>query len=56
MVHAGVDGFSRVVTFINCADNNRANTVYQAFLGGVSLFGLPDCVRSDHGGENVDVW
>lgn len=35
---------------------NRTGTVLEAFLGAVSSFGLPDSVRSDHGGENIDVW
>ena len=56
LVHAGVDGFSRTVTFANCANNNAAPTVLQAFMKGVSEFGVPEKVRSDHGGENVDVW
>ena len=37
-------------------DNNHAATVLKSFLNGVSAFGLPICVRSDNGGENVDVW
>lgn len=56
IIHAGVDGFSRLITFIRCANNNLASTVVEAFLQGVSVYGLPEVVRSDHGGENVDVW
>ena len=42
--------------YIHCAANNRASTVIAMFQEGVSRFGLPDKVRSDHGGENIDVW
>ena len=56
VVHGGIDGFSRTVVFLNCASNNCAPTVLQQFLKSVSLFGLPDRVRSDHGGEKIDVW
>lgn len=55
VIHAGVDGFSRMIMFVKCANNNRAATVLETFLGAVSLFGLPNSVRTDHGGEN-DVW
>ena len=56
VVHAGVDGFSRMIVFAKCSDNNRAATVLESFLDGVSAFGSPMCVRSDNGGENVDIW
>ena len=56
VVHAGVDGFSRTIVFMKCSDNNRADTVLESFLSGVASFGLPLCVRTDHGGENVDIW
>ena len=56
VVHAGIDGFSRVIPYIQCATNNCASTVLSAFQLGVCRFGLPDRVRSDHGGENIDVW
>ncbi len=56
VVHAGVDGFSRSVVYIKCANNNRAATVLASFMEGLSVFGMPDRVRSDHGGENIDVW
>ena len=50
-----VDGFSRCVVHIKCANNNCATTVLEAFLEGVSVYGEPARVRSDHGGENVEV-
>ena len=55
-MHSAVDGFSRVIPYIVCADNNCASTVNSAFKTGVALFGLPEKVRSDHGGENIEVW
>ena len=55
VVHGGIDGFSRLVTFLRCATNNRANTVLCSFLSGVRRFGCPSRVRSDHGMENYQV-
>ena len=53
MIHAGVDGYSRLLVFIRCSTNNRAETVLNLFLSGVSHYGLPSRVRTDKGGENV---
>ena len=39
-----------------CANNNKAATVISYFSHAVSLFGLPDKVRSYKGGENTEVW
>ena len=56
VVHGAIDGFSRTIPYIGCSTNNCASTVLNLFLNGVSRFGLPDKVRPDHGGENIDVW
>lgn len=56
IIHAGIDGFSRTITYIRCFDNNQASTSLQIFRDGVAKFGLPDVVRTDHGGENIDIW
>ena len=32
VVHAGVDGFSRTIVYIMCANNNKATTVLEAFV------------------------
>ena len=55
VVHGGIDGYSRLVVFLNAATNNRADTVLDAFLRGVNSYGLPSRVRCDKGGENVKV-
>lgn len=56
VVHGGVDGFSRCIVYMKCSNNNCASTVFDAFLGALQAYGLPSRVRSDHGGENIDIW
>lgn len=55
MVHAGVDGFSRLPVYLSASNNNRAETVLSLFIDAVETFGLPSRVRSDKGGENYNV-
>ncbi|KAM4521387.1 uncharacterized protein V3H82_002128 [Fundulus diaphanus] len=55
VIHGGIDGYSRKIMFLTASSNNRATTVLRAFLGAVQKFGLPIRVRSDKGGENVEV-
>ena len=56
VIHAAIDGFSRLVTFINCADNNRAQTVLNEFIKATEEYGIPSRIRTDLGGENVGIW
>ena len=55
MIHGGIDGFSRLVTFVKVATNNKADSMTAAFMKGCSEFGFPSRVRSDHGLENIRV-
>ncbi len=53
VIHGGINGFSRVITFLRVSTNNRADTVREGFQSGVREYGLPSRLRTDKGGENV---
>ncbi|XP_064387315.1 uncharacterized protein LOC135335697 [Halichondria panicea] len=56
VTHAAIDGYSRLIIFLKCSNNNRAVTVLSCFSGAVQEHGLPTHIRSDLEGENIDVW
>ena len=47
VIHGMIDGFSRMVIFLNCSTDNKASTVLSYFLSGVDRFGLPSRVRGN---------
>ena len=55
VVHGGIDGYSRLITYLRISNNNRATTAFSAFEAGISQYGIPSRVRTDRGGENVDI-
>lgn len=55
VIHGGIDGYSRRIVYLHASDNNRATTVFVLFHEAVMECGWPSRVRSDKGGENVDV-
>ena len=46
-MHGGIDGYSRLITYLKAATNNYVQTALSAFLGGVDAYGLPSRVRTD---------
>ena len=54
-MHGGIDRYSKVPVYLKVVSNNRADTVFTAFLEPISHYGLPSRVRADCGRENVEV-
>ena len=55
VIHGGIDGYSRRIVYLHASDNNRAATVSALFREATMECGWPSRVRSDKGGENIDV-
>ncbi|KAI8498267.1 PREDICTED: uncharacterized protein LOC109476836 [Branchiostoma belcheri] len=53
--HGGIDGYSRTIVYLECSNNNKSATVYNAFRAAVAKWGVPARVRSDYGMENTKV-
>ena len=57
VIHGSIDGYSRLITFLHCYGyNNRASTVFPLFRTACDEYGIPSRVRTDKGGENVEIW
>ena len=50
VIHGAIDGFSRKILYLTCANNNEATSVVSYFSSAVISYGLPVKVRSDKGG------
>ena len=49
-VIVGIDGYSRLVTYLHCSDNNCASTFLDLFLEACHTYNnIPSRVRCDHG-------
>lgn len=54
-VHGCVDGFSRLIVYLNVSSNKRALTVTKMFKQATGELGAPSQVRGDFGTENNGV-
>ncbi|KAL1270812.1 hypothetical protein QQF64_029828 [Cirrhinus molitorella] len=55
VIHGAIDGHSRLITYLNCNTDNCSSTVLSQFIQATCLYGIPSRVRSDHGGESLQV-
>ena len=55
VIHGCIHGYSRMMTFLQCSTNNKAQTVFNLFNEAISKYGRPRRVRTDQGTENVTV-
>ena len=42
--------------FLTCATNNKAQTVLNGFVAATLMYGFPEKLRTDLGGENIEAW
>ena len=52
VISGAVDGYSRMIIWLKCANNNKAETVYNHFIKSITEFQCPYQVRGDKGSEN----
>jgi hypothetical protein len=45
VIHGANDGFSRLITYLQASDYNRAEIVRQVFLGAVQEYSWPQKIR-----------
>ncbi|XP_060587542.1 uncharacterized protein LOC132743043 isoform X2 [Ruditapes philippinarum] len=55
VIHAGIDGYSRLPTYTVIAPDNTSETALNAFKSGVIEYGVPHRVRTDKGKENIGI-
>jgi hypothetical protein len=53
VIFGGIDGCSRIITFLKASSNNRATTLLPIFQEAFHEFQVSSRVRADGGGENV---
>ena len=54
-MHGATNGYSRMITYLQCNNKKLVATVLHLFLDAISIHGLPSRARADFGVENVDV-
>ncbi|KAJ8303655.1 hypothetical protein KUTeg_018765 [Tegillarca granosa] len=55
IITGGIDGFSRFVVFLQCVNNNKADTIFNSFRSGTLDYKTPFRMRSDQGLENIKI-
>ena len=55
VIHGCIDGFSRLMIYLHCCNDNTSETVRNLFQEKVECFYWPPWVRSNQGMENIGV-
>ena len=51
VIHGGIDSFSRLITFVQCFDNNCSEIVLDCCEKASLEYGIPSHVRTDCGAK-----
>ncbi len=53
-IYGEMNGYSQQA-YLHALDNNRGSTVLQYFIAAAQIHGRPSRLRSEYGGESVEV-
>ena len=55
VIHGFIDGYLQLITALQASNNNMGQTVLDLFMHAVAVYGVPSCLRGDHGVENIQI-
>ena len=55
-LHGEIDRYSRLITFLLCSTNNKAETTASLFEQTLKTYGVPSRARTNKRGENTLIW
>ena len=53
-MHGAIDGWSRIIRYLQCNNNNSVATVLHLFVDAISIQIVPSRVRANFSVKNVD--
>ena len=56
MLNGTIDGYSRLIAFLQSSTNYKAETTVGLFEQSLEIYSVPSRVRTDKGGENALIW
>ena len=52
VLHGAIDGYFRLITFLECSRNIKVETPIRLFEQDIEIYGVPSRIRTDKGGKN----
>ena len=53
MLHRAIEGYFRLITYLQCSTNNKVEIAVSFFEQALEIYGVPSRVRTDKRGEDT---